>query len=57
MEGRQYKDRCEEQQHELEELKRVHEETQREFDVFRADIGTKDSLIDQLKEKIVEVTR
>ena len=29
----------------------------KEFDVFRADIDTKDSLIDQLKERIGEVTR
>jgi len=57
VEKQTYKERVEQQERELKELKKAHEETQREFEVFRADIDTKNSLITQLKDQILEVTR
>ena len=45
-----YEDKFREQEQALEELRDVNIQTQEEFDAFKANIETKNSLIDQLKE-------
>lgn len=45
-----------EQEDALAELRKVNAQTQEEFDIFKADIETKNNLISQLKEQISQVT-
>ena len=45
-----------EQEDALAELRKVNAQTQEEFDIFKSDIETKNSLITQLKEQISQVT-
>ena len=54
--NRRYKQKFKEQEETLNQLKKVNMQTQEEFDAFKAEMQTKNSLIMQLKEQITEIT-
>ena len=56
-ENSQYKQKFIEQEDALQQLKKANLQTQEEFDTFKADMQTKNSLISTLKEQITEITQ
>lgn len=55
-ENSKFKVKVKQQESALAELKKTHAQTQADFASFKADMGTKNTLISQLKEQIITVT-